>query len=266
MKLKFKRYWQLFWYFRKLQLMRTLEYRGDFFFWSLIAVMWTVFNFFFFGLIINVGGPLAGWSLHQMYLLISVFTILDAFTWSFFYHNMRLYTRQVFNGEFNQHLLRPINPQFLLMTFENSYTNSFRFVIGLGMMIWSINQLEISLTWPRILGFLVLCLVSLTFIYFIWFILSTIAFYVDRLDNINEIIPATRRIWQLPRSVYTGISSLIFTIILPLGLISSLPTEVLLGQISWFHLGYYVVFTFFTVVAARIFFKISIKKYTGVAN
>ncbi|MBD3279546.1 MAG: hypothetical protein GF390_02435, partial [Candidatus Pacebacteria bacterium] len=79
-----KTYWQLFWQFRKLQLAKLMEYRGDFIFWSVISTMWTIFNLFFFSLIVQISQGLAGWSMTEMYLLLGVFTMIDALTWSFF--------------------------------------------------------------------------------------------------------------------------------------------------------------------------------------
>jgi ABC-2 type transport system permease protein len=104
------------------------------------------------------------------------------------------------------------------------------------------------------------------FLYNLWFILSTLAFYVEKLDNINDIVPSLRRAFQVPRSVYTGLASLIFTVILPIGLISSLPSEVLLGKSNSWWLIYFIGVALFTFGFARIFFKFAIKKYSGVAN
>ena len=246
--------------------MRTLEYRTDFYFWGGLSVMWSVFNFFFFAVLAGVGNGIAGWSVAEMYVLLSVFTMLDALTWSFFYHNMKRYTQWVFSGELNQLLVRPINTQFLIMSHSNNYNNVFRFILGLGMLFWSLDQLSYQPTVLDVVGFIFFSFVAATAIYFLWFTLSTLSFWVEKLDNINEIIPALRRLWQIPRTVYTGFSAIIFTMIFPLGLITSLPSEILLGKSSWQWSGYLLGFTICIVLFSRWFFIHSIRKYSGVAN
>lgn len=260
------KYWHLFWKFRKVNLIGLMEYRANFWFWSLVSAVWTLFNFFFFSMIINVSGNIGGWNLYQMYLLLATFTILDSFTWSFFYHNMQRYTEAVFSGELSQWLVKPVNLQFLLMTQTNSYSNISRLLIGLGMLGWSIHHLQLSLTPWIILGYLYGLIVSLAFIYFSWFVVSTCSFWVEKLENINEIVPIMRRLYQVPASVFTGVSSLIFTVLLPFGLLSTVPSQLLLGTVSWKSLIYLSLFTLGVIVVSHLFLKVSIKKYSSVGG
>lgn len=262
----FEKYWRLFWKFRVLRLMKLLEYRGNFFFWMFVSIMWTAFNFFFFDLIVGARNSLAGWSRSEMYVLLSTFTMLDAFTWSFFYHNNREYISSIFNGQLTMTLTRPINAQFLLSVQDNSYTNVPRFFIGLAILVITIQSQQMPVTWYGVLGFIAFFCISLLFVYTLWFTTATLSFWVDKLDNINEVVPNTRRIWQVPKEVFTGISSTLLTVILPLALIISLPTELLLGKASLQWLVYYAVFTITFFWLSHLFFKRSIRRYAGVAN
>jgi ABC-2 type transport system permease protein len=259
-------HWHTFWKLRSIHLMRMVEHRADFVFWSVVASMWTVFNFFFFDMIYRVSGSVAGWSIYELYVLLSVFTILDAFTWSLFYYNMRNYSQMIFNGDLNQLLTKPVDTQFMLMTFHNSYNNIFRFAVGVSLLIWSLQKLQYSPSLLQISVFVVSLLLAFTFLYSLWFIMTTFSFYVEKLDNINEIFPAIRRAWQVPRSVYTGILSFVFSILIPLGLITSVPSEILLGRDSWGWVTYLLVVTIVTVILSRVFFNYSLKRYVGQAN
>lgn len=260
------KYWKIFWRFRLLSFMQLLEYRGNFFFWSTVSLMWTVFNIFFFAVITRVSGNIGGWTLPEMFLLLGVFTIFDTMTWSFFWHNMTEYSRAVFSGKLNEQLVRPVDTQILLMVAHGSYTSVFRFFAGLYIIVKALHDLQLHPSVGQILGFAATLLLAFTFVYFLWFILSTLSFWVEKLDNINEIIPTFRRVWQVPRTIYQGIASTIFTVLLPLGLVTSLPSEILLGRPNWSLIGYLAVFTLGTVIVSRLFFRWSIIKYVGMAN
>lgn len=259
-------YWRVFWQFRKIQLMRLFEYRGNFFFWTLISIVWTLFNLFFFSLIIRAGGGIGGWNPQEIYLLLGIFTIIDSFTWSFFYHNMVLYTQAIYQGKLSQLLTKPIDTQFLLMVQSNSYTNAFRLFIGIAIFLFSYRQLGLTHNWWQWLIFVLLLVNSLMLLYALWFIISTLAFWVEKLDNINEIIPMLRRVFQVPRSIYTGVASFIFTVLFPLALISSIPSEFLLSKLSpqWFAISF--ILTAVAVLISRQFFHFSLKKYSGVGQ
>jgi ABC-2 type transport system permease protein len=266
MKHQIKKYWSIFWKFRMLHLMRQMEYRGDFLFWTVVATMWTIFNFFFYILIAGVNGGIAGWSIIEMYILMAVFSLLDTFTWSFFYQNMQEYTNSIFSGKMNMLLTKPIDTQFMLMTQTNSLNNIFRFFIGIGVLAWAVPQLEVSVSLFTWLLFVIMFIVALAFIYFLWFFLSTFAFWVEKLDNINNMIPAMRRVWQVPRQVYTGITSVLLTLVIPIGLVVSVPSEILVSKAAPFWLLYLTGFAVGMFFISRWFFNFSIKKYSGIGN
>ncbi len=266
MKKILRKYWQIFWKFRKLRFMLLLEYRGNFLFWTLVSIMWTIFNFFFFDLIIGARGTLAGWTRSEMHVLLATFTMLDAFTWSFFYHNMTEYTESVFDGSMTLILTRPIDPQYLLSVQDNSYTNLPRFLIGLVVLLDTLRIERFPIHFSNLLGYILFLGISLVLIYSLWFSVATLCFWVDRLQNINELIPATRRIWQAPKEVYTGIVSTLFTVVLPFALIASLPSEVLLGKAVSGWLIYMAIFTLIAFLGTRLFFRVSLRKYAGIAN
>lgn len=261
-----KKYWTLFWKFRDIELQRMLEYRGSFYFWTIISLMWTFFNFFFFTLLAGINGGIGGWSEAEIYVLMSIFTILDAFTWSFFYQNMREYTDAVYSGKMTMLLTKPVDTQYMLMTQTNSYNNVMRFFVGVGLLVWSLGRLDIMVGLFEVTIFIASMLAALTLIYFLWFIFSTFAFWAEKMNNINNIIPAFRRIWQVPRSVYSGFVSVLLTMIIPLGLIVSVPSEALLGKAVAFWLMYLAVFALGLIVASRLFFSFSVKRFSGVGN
>lgn len=262
----FQKYWRLFWLFRQFAVMKLTAYRADFWFWSGVSLMWTAFNFFFFGLIINLRGELAGWSRWELYAVLSVYTMLDAVIWGFFNHNMLSYTNRIYNGELSLWLVKPVNTQFLLLTSENSYNNVPRFFVGLAALAWSLFKLGHLPSLGEWIGFWLAFTAALTLIYSCWFIIATGAFWVERLQNIHEVIPALRRIWQVPRDVYSGLTATILTVVVPLGLASSVPSELVVGRGGWSWLLYLVVVATCSAAVATKFFSYSSKKFASVGG
>src|SRR5258708_4997436 len=239
-------YWHMFWIFRKMRVMALLEYRGNFFFWLIVATVWTIFNFFFFSLIANVNNGFGGWSVKELYLLFSVFTIFEGFMWSWMNANMQKYTKAVFSGDIGTLLMKPIDTQFMVMMQENDFDNIFRILIGFGALIWSLRQLPYQTNPIKILIFGLLFCCALILLYSLWFIIATFSFWVERLDNINDIFPNLQRMWQLPRVIYSGIASTFFTVILPLALLVSIPSEILVNKFSPIWSIYFILFSFIT--------------------
>lgn len=259
-------YWHVFWKLRIMWFMHMLEYRGNFWFWGIINVLWTGVSLFFFTLLVNVQGNLAGWTIDQVYLLLGVFTIFDAFTWSIFHRNMSTYTQAVFDGSLNLLATKPIDLQFMLMIGRNDYTFVFRLAFALVLIVASLQELSLTPSGTSLLLALIALLAGMVFLYSLWFIISTFAFYVERLNNINEIIPAGRRIWQVPRGVFTTTIGPFATSVIPLLLLVSLPSELLLGQPARSEVGIIVLSAVVTLWLSRKFFYYSLRKYSGAAQ
>lgn len=262
-----KKYWFLFWYFRKMQLMKMVEYRSNFLFWTIVSLLWTAFNYFFFNLFFAQKSQLAGWSYLELQTVLSFFTMLDAFTWSVFYPNMSFYTQAIFSGELSKYLLQPTSSVFLFTTQHATYHNVPRFLVGLAILIQSVVQLEVHPTVGEIVAATVLFCTSIIFIYTGWFFTATLTFWVERFSNSVDIMPGLRRIYQIPRQLYTGTLSFILTLVFPLGLVTTLPSEILLQKNS--SVLYSLYFVFFTIIfglGTYAFYKRSITKYTGVGG
>ena len=260
---RLKTYSNIFWYYRRLHFMLMFEYRADFIFWSFISIMWTFFNFFFYLIIANANNGIAGWSVAQIYVLLAVYTMLDALTWSIFYPNMRRYTELIFTGELSGFLLKPIDTQFLLMTNRNGFSELFRLLIGVVMLVHGLQLTHAVITPLSAVIFLILFTTAALFVYHLWFFLATLAFWVERLQNINDVVPNLRAFWDVPRSVYTGVLSTLFTIIVPFGLVTSLPSEVLLGKGDVGIKLYFIAFTVLFMAFTRWFFHASLRRYQG---
>jgi ABC-2 type transport system permease protein len=263
---KAKYYWLIFWKFRQLRLMAMMEYRTDFYFWGTVSVLWTLINFLGFGLIVNATGNIGGWDRNDMFVLLSTANILGAFLWSFVYQNMRAYTEAVFSGDFSAFLTKPIDTQYLMSVKENSYNNVFRLIISISALVWTLYQGHYHVTLFNSILYILFLICSIIFLYSIWFMIATISFWVERLDNINEILPASDRIWYVPRSVYTGVALVLFNILLPLSLMTSIPAEIILGRAVYSWTLYFFFFTICVFLLSRWFFHVSIKKYSSVGQ
>ncbi len=259
-------YWRIFLALRKPDLQRTLAYRGDFIFWASISLMWTLFQLFFYSILISMTGEIGGWTEPELWVLVSVYTIIDAFTWSVLYQNMSAYTSSVYDGSLSLILTRPIPTQYLIMVNRVSYTNITRLLTGVIMLIISLHNLGQLPTLADTLIGIIFIIVAVLLIYFVWFILATLCFYVEKFDEINDMVPALRRIWSFPRTIYTGVFSLVFTVLLPLGLAASVPAESFLHRFSWPTALYLVAFVITLIWLSHLFFQFSLKRYHGVGN
>ena len=257
-----KKYFSIWLHFAKISLQRLFEYRADFFLWSLVSTGWTIFSLLFYQILFLQTSNIAGWNKQQMLVFAGTYMIIDAATWSIFWRNIQNYTQSIFNGTLDFLLLQPIDAQFRLSVRHISFTNVPRLIIGIILLALNLPTVTLS----QVLMYIALIFLSMGVIYTLWFFTATFTFWVEKLDNIIEIVPTLRRIWSMPSDIYSGFVSAMLTIIIPLALITTTPTRVLLHQFRWQELV--VLLTFFIILfgATRAFFHYSVKKYSGIGS
>lgn len=260
-----QKYWKIFWQFRKIDVMKLLAYRLDFVFWSGISVMWTIFNFFLLWILVGITGQIGGWNTQQILLLIATYTIIDSFTWSIFYPNMYQYTQEIFDGALSGWLLKPVSARFIIMTRFSNIHNIFRLIMGIVVALWAGWQLG-GLNLANLLFYSFLVVVSSATVYVLWFVIATAGFWVERLNNINDILPSLRRVYQAPHTIYQGFFAILFNTVIPLGLLSSVPSEVLFTTPSWILIGQLLLFLGVLMVISNWFWQVSIRRYGSVGG
>ena len=174
-----------------------------------------------------------------------------------------MYVEAIFQGTLDFLLLQPIDPQFRLSTRHISFTNIPRLLIGIGIIAIYVPK-DVTLT--QLVVYAVLVMLGSLLIYLLWFLVATVTFWVDKLDNIIEIVPTLRRIWSVPADVYSGPLSTLFTLLVPLALITTTPSRVLFQVFRLDEIAILGVFTLGVFVLTRWFFWLSLKRYSSVGS
>lgn len=242
---------------------RLFEYRADFFAWALVSAGWTMFQVVFYNIIFLQTSNIAGWSKPEVFLLLGTYMIIDSATWAFFWPNIEAYTESIFDGTLDYLLLQPIDTQFRLSVRYFGFTNLPRLLIGIYL---------VTTNWPAHVTtgtfslYIAMLIVALFTVYSLWFFSATFTFWAEKLDNIIEIVPALRSLWSTPSDVFSGVISTVFTVIIPLALISTVPSRILLGKLRIQELAILVIFTIALTALTRWFFKFAVKRYAGVGS
>ncbi len=235
-----KKYFRVFIEFMKLSIQRFIEYRFDFVVWSIISTAWTIFSILFYEILFSQTTSIAGWSKPEVFVLVGTYLLIDSVTWSVFYLNMRRYVEVINTGALDVLLLQPLDIQFRLSTRHMSPNNFMRVVLGL-YLLWKYVPANVQL-W-QIGLYLLFILLAMLVIYCLWFFSATFTFWAEKFDNIIEVVPVMRSIWFAPADVYSGLLSTLFTVIIPLALITTVPSRILIGHIRLPEVGIFLIFT-----------------------
>jgi viologen exporter family transport system permease protein len=100
-------------------------------------------------------------------------------------------------------------------------------------------------------------------IYCFWLLLSTVAFWVTRLDPIVELFDGMYQAGRWPVSVYPGWLRVGFTVLVPLAFAVTVPASALTGRATgWLLLGS-IAFTVVLATLTRLVWRAALHRYSG---
>lgn len=183
------------------------------------------------GLLILLGenGSLGGWSYNEAMLVVGIFTLVQGFIGSCLQPNLNRIGDSIRTGTMDFDLLKPVDTQFFVSV---RYVNIFRLtdvVVGLALISWAANGIASITPTGMALG-LLLVGVALTIVYSIWFLLTTTAFWFVKVEHITELFESSFQAGQFPVAVFPGWLRWLFTLIIPVAFITTVPAATIAGR------------------------------------
>jgi ABC-2 type transport system permease protein len=242
-----------------------LAYRANIVFFLVFETMFLLSQF----LAINVGfslagGAIAGWSREQVYLLTTVNIVSHQLFLCFFINAIFGVGQQVWNGQFDYILLKPMHP--LLSMWVNAQflvSNLPNLAISLGLLVYLLATGPAS-PWPLVSAFVLLAVLGVAVRVALALVCMAPVFYSERLADVEDSFWSLSSLGRYPLSVYPRRLELALTFLLPVGMMASLPTSALDGGISLpYAAGCCVAAVAFIALAAWVFL-ISMRRYQSV--
>ena len=159
--------------------------------------------------------------------------MLDGLTSTLLRPNLSRIVTHVQEGTLDFVLLKPIDSQFWLSLRTVSPAGLPELVAGLGLMLWAAPQAGAPLS-PAALFLAGLLLVAAAVIlYALWFVLAATSIWFVKTWNATEVLRAALSAGRAPVSAYPPAVRTLFTLVLPVAFLTTVPAEALLGRLTW---------------------------------
>ena len=120
---------------------RAMMFRGDLLVWSLVELFWMGVNLLTIDVIYRHTDSVAGWSKHEMMLLVGTSMLIQRFLMGFFWSSLFEMGRNVRTGNFDFTLAQPGNVLFMASTRKLDLDGLMNSAIAAGVVIYSVRQL-----------------------------------------------------------------------------------------------------------------------------
>jgi ABC-2 type transport system permease protein len=262
------RYVRLIGCFMRAAAQQEMIYHTNFF----ISLLHSLLNFgtgilslvVLFGQVKNVHG----WNFPATLALLGVYLTLSALRGLFIEPSLDALAGiggELWTGKFDFTLLRPLNAQFLASFRYWRLFGLMDLVLGLIVLLVAITQLEHTLTLAEITGFLLTLSAAVSIIYAILLLFTGLLFWSPGF-LFTWIFDGIFQMARYPVGLYPGWLQLLFTWIIPVGVMTTLPAQALIGALSPAMLLGAVTLAILLVTGASVLFQIGLRRYTSASS
>jgi len=247
-------------------LTRDMEFKANFISGLIVDFVYYGTHYFFFTIIFSYVDSLQEFSKHDVMVFLIVTFIADTIYMLFFSGNLFNLNRLIIRGDLDFVLLKPINSQFIV---------SFRYVkshaiVSLLILIGLLSNLLIES--PRfipninLITFLFSFIMGLSIWYAFDFSIGCLGFWFRNFSTGGWLSHEVMKFSMRPDSIYTGwLRKSLFTIV-PMALITSVPTRILLyGPNPSYILGQFIVAMIFLSMT-RLIWKKGVQRYESASS
>lgn len=227
------RYIRLYWQLIKTNVTRELQFRENFWVVNLVTLLWAATLVLYYVFIYRHVSTVKGWGLGQVLVVVGFYLLFNSIFKSFVEQNFSYLPRMIYRGELDYLLTKPANSQFLVSLSRFSLRSFLRLIAGVGVLFWAIVRYQLSVTLG---GVLVACLVfglSFVIIYSLWFMTLVLAFWLGNIENLYYLFMPVFQVSRSPIDVFPRPAQILFSLVIPLVFISTVPARVLGGEIPW---------------------------------
>jgi ABC-2 type transport system permease protein len=216
----------------RASILSSLQYRADFLFEGVRAIFeiaWTLVPLL---VVFGQRRTIAGWSIDEALLVTAWFTAEKALLEGIVTPSLVQTIEQIRRGTFDFVLLKPVDAQLLASLGKIGRFSAADLVAAFGLVAVALHRLHHAPTLAMIGTTVALSLAAAAILYSLNLVALSVAFYVARIDNLVYLLGALFDAARWPSTVFRGAVRLLFTFVLPLGIMTTFPPLALLGRLS----------------------------------
>jgi len=251
----------------KLKLSRMMVWRFSFFGAFFADAALFIVQLLTFQIIYSHVDAIGDWNRGQMIIFVGTFSMINALNMLVFFFGVVDLPGIIKRGDLDQYLTKPVNP-LLRLTFENINPGSFPLVImSVLIVIYGVNVTDVEISLSLIFGYSVFVLLMTLLWYDMTIILRTIPFLVISANGVMQLEGHLLEMnFKVPGILYKGVFKVIFFFIIPYGIMSTVPTQLLTGSLTFAGLVQAVCVVMFFTAFTLWFWKFGLKHYRSASS
>lgn len=204
-----------------------------------------------FGVVYSNVETIGSWGKGEMILYIGTFSLLNAVNMTIYFFGTNAIPQKIRSGELDLYLSKPVSPLFRL-TFENISPGSIPLILmSICIIVFGVSKLERGLTLAGLASYLFWIVLMEILYYEMEILIRSVSLYIVSMARMEQLEEAGIDLcMKLPGIALHGVYKVIFYLILPYGIMATLPVQSMVGEMTLqravYGIGVVVLFTTIT--------------------
>jgi ABC-2 type transport system permease protein len=243
-----------------------MEFRAHFLLSNLISFLWAGVFLLTYIFIFRHTDSVGGWTVEQVLLLSVLYFLSDRIFDSFFSINFEEFVSLVNTGKLDLYLTKPVESQFMVSLRRFSFSFVFSLLVMAGIAVYLVGRYFWPVPLINLLLFIAVFVSGVVIVYSLWFMTLLPVFWWGRADNIQHLFRPMHQLTRIPIDITGRFLRPLFTFIIPLIFVSTVPAQTLAGKLSWPLAVYGVAAAAFLLWLSHRLWHFALRHYTSASS
>jgi ABC-2 type transport system permease protein len=249
--------------FFRIGALNDLQYRANFWLQLLQAAIQLATGLAVLGLVFSQTPALNGWSQPALLAVMGVHFLMGGVIGILIRPSMERLRQDIREGKFDFVLTKPQDAQILASVREIRIWQAVDVLVGAIVLVIAIGMLGQTIGLVEAVAFAVALVLGGLMIYSFWLVLTTIAFWIVRIDEIAELFEGVYQSGRWPVTIYPEWLRVSLTFLVPVAFAVTVPAQAITNRLTPETLLGAAVFAVVALIVSRAFFRIGLRRYSG---
>jgi ABC-2 type transport system permease protein len=223
-------------------------------------------SLFTLSLFFGHGQQLGGWRWESALVVLGIYTMLNGFSSTLLRPNLGNLVKQVQSGGLDFVLLKPMDSQIWLSLRTLSPWGLPEIVLGLALVVVGTIRSGARPELPALINGGLMLLAGVTILYSLWFVLAATSIWFVKIWNATEVLRSLLAAGQYPVSAYPPALRVVFSTILPVAFLTTVPAEAILGLASGRSVLAGLILAGISLLGSRALWRLALRHYTSASS
>ncbi|MBN2798543.1 MAG: ABC-2 family transporter protein [Deltaproteobacteria bacterium] len=248
-----------------MSLLIAMQYRSDFVFNGLTGLLRTAALVGPLLLVFQHRETVSGWTGPEATLVMALFLLLSSMTGALMEPNLGAVVEHIRRGTLDLVLLKPADAQLLVSLSRVEPSRLWDLPAALLLGGWALAQMPAPSPWG-VIGAIIAVLSGLAAMYGLWLLAICTSFYFVQVDNLRFLLMSASEAGRWPLSLFSGWLRVVLLVAVPVGVVTTLPAELLRGRGSWEMVATAVAVGTGFLVVSRLAWRRALASYTSASS